>query len=256
VGTEPPVHQVAPPDSRWALTLLAAVLSGCVTVYQPLVSLQRPVPIDHQLANFQGRRFLVRCVPGEYLPPADAQRLCFKVRNLFALQGAEVAVEVPMQGRPAGPGEAELKPDLSIELRSRLLHRESSKILWFLSFASFTLVPTIAEFTFSQEVTIRDSAGFVLASDSLQGRFVKYFGLGVWGVNSALDFLVRSDDEKFTGNRAEQEFTRDFYRQMSQLAFDAHMRSLVLRGFQPEPAPARTAPPAPTTPAATSAGGP
>ena len=116
---------------------------------------------------------------------------------------------------------------------------------------SFTLVPTIAEFTFAQEVTIRDGAGFVLASDSLQGRFVRYFGLGVWAVNSALDFLVRSDEEKLTGDAAQQEFTRDFYRQLSQLAFDAHMRSLVLRGFEPEPRPPR-----PSDAGATSPGGP
>jgi hypothetical protein len=224
--------------------LLGAALSGCVTVYQPLVSLQRPVPIDHQLANFEGQRFLVRCVPGDGLPPSDAQRLCFKVRSLFAVQGAEVEVEIPIQGRPGGAGQAALEPDLSIELRSRLLHSENSKVLWFLSVASFTLVPTIAEFTFAQEVTIRDGAGFVLASDSLQGRFVNYFGFGVWAVNAALDFLVRSDDEKLTGNVAGKEFTRDFYRQLSQLAFDAHMRSLVLRGFQPAPAPAPTAAPA------------
>ena len=130
------------------------------------------------------------------------------------------------------------------------MHHENSAILWFLSIVSFTLVPTIAEFTFAQEVTIRDRAGFVLASDSLQGRFVRYFGFGVWAVNSALDFLVRSDDEKLTGDMAQQEFTRDYYRQISQLTFDAHMRSLVLRGFQPERAPT------PTTPPATGAGGP
>jgi hypothetical protein len=244
VDTESPFHPIAPP----LLALLGTVLAGCVTVYQPLVSLQRPVPIDPQLANFQGQRLLVRCLPGEYLPASDALRLCFKVRNLFAVQGAEVEVEVPVEGRSSGAGQAERKPDLSIELRSRLLHREDSKILWFLSFASFTLVPTIAEFTFAQEVTIRDSAGFVLASDSLQGRFVRYFGFGIWAVNNALDFLVRSDEEKLTGKQAEQEFTRDFYRQISQLTFDAHMRSLVLRGFQPRPGP-------PAQPA-TTAGGP
>jgi hypothetical protein len=73
---------------------------------------------------------------------------------------------------------------------------------------------------------------------------VKYFGFGVWAVNGALDFLVRADDEKLTGKQAEQEFTRDYYRQVSQLTFDAHMRSLVLRGFQPEPA--RPSPPSTT----------
>jgi hypothetical protein len=77
----------------------------------------------------------------------------------------------------------------------------------------------------------------VLASDSLQGRFINYFGFGIWAVNSTLDFLVRSPEEKLTGKQANQEFSRDFYRQISQLAFDAHMRSLVLRGFQPQLAP-------------------
>jgi hypothetical protein len=251
VNTEP-LHQVAPPEGgppgptcrrTGLLALVGALLSGCVTVYQPLLSLQRPVPIDPQLANFQGQRLLVRCVPGEYLRPADAQRLCIKVRSLFAVQGAEVEVEVPIEGRPGGPAQAELRPDLSIELRSRLLHQDNSKLLWFLSVFSFTLVPTIAEYTFSQEVTIRDSAGFVLASDSLQGRFVKYFGVGVWAVNRVADLLVRADADELTGKHAPLEFTRDYYRQLSQLTFDAHMRSLVLRGFQPDPA--RT--PAPAT---------
>ena len=256
VGTETPLYQIDPPEGgspasarrgMGLLALVGAVLSGCVTVYQPLVSLQRPVPIDPQLANFQGQRFLIRCVSGEYLVPADAQRVCTKVRSLFSVQGAEVALEVPSEGSPASAVQLEPRPDLVIELRSRLLHRENSKLLWILSATTFTLVPTIAEYTFAQEVTIRDSAGFVLASDSLQGRFVKYFGLGVWAVNRVADFLVRAEDEKLTGNQAPQEFTRDFYRQISQLTFDAHMRSLVLRGFQPQPAP--------TTPPATAAGG-
>jgi hypothetical protein len=261
VVTDSPFHQMSPPGKRLPrparggiglLALLGGIASGCVTVYQPLVSLQRPAPIDNQLASFQGQRFLIRCLPGEYLAATDTQRLCFKVRNLFAVQGAEVEVEVPVEGRPAGAGASGARPDLSIELRSRLLHQENSMILWFLSIMSFTLVPTIAEFTFAQEVTIRDGAGFVLASDSLQGRFVRYFGLGVWGVNRALDLLVRSDDEKLTGDLAQQEFSRDYYQQVSQLAFDAHMRSLVLRGFEPQAAPAA----APAAPAATSPGGP
>jgi hypothetical protein len=221
------------------VTLIAAVFAGCVTVYQPLMSLQRPAVVDPQLANFQGRRFLVRCVSDAQLAPSDAQGLCLKLRSLFAVQGAEVAIEVPIEGMPGGGVRAtEQQPDLTIELRSRLVHEANNRLLWILSVASLTLVPTIAELTFVQDVTIRDGSGFVLASDSLQGRFINYFGFGIWAVNSALDFLVRSQEEKLTGKQAHQEFTRDFYRQISQLTFDAHMRSMVLRGFQPQPAPA------------------
>jgi hypothetical protein len=230
------------------LTLLAAVVSGCVTVYQPLVSLQRPVAVDPQLANLQGQRLLVRCVLGPYLAVDDAQRLCLKVRNLFAVQGAEVELEIPGEETPGGSVEAAFRPDLTLELRSRLMHEQNSSLLWILSAMTFTLVPTIAEVTFAQEVTIRDRTGFVLASDSLEGRFVRYFGLGVWGVNKTLDLLVREEDEELTGNVADQEFTQDFYRQLSQLAFDARMRSLVLRGFETE-AP-RTLPPAVPPPGA------
>ncbi len=223
--------------SLTVVTLLAATAAGCVTVYQPLMSLQRPVVVDPQLANFQGRRVLIRCVSDTHLAPPDAQSLCLKLRSLFAVQGAEAVMDVPIEGMPFGARPPATPPDLTIEVRSRLLHEGNSKLLWILSVATFTLVPTIAELTFAQDVTIRDASGFVLASDSLQGRFIEYFGLGIWAVNSTLDFLVREEEEKLTGRQAKEEFTRDFYRQISQLAFDAHMRSLVLRGFQPQPAP-------------------
>jgi hypothetical protein len=247
VGTETPSFQAGTPErarrdspgsAAGVLTIVAALVSGCVTVYQPLVSLQRPVAVDPQLANFQGQRVLVRCVSDADLAPADAMGLCLKLRSLFAVQGAEVEMQIPVEGPAAGPAPPEHRPDLTVELRSRRLHEGNSKLLWILSVATLTLVPTISEFTFAQEVTIRDRDGFVLAADSLQGRFLSYFGLGVWGVNATLDLLVRSKDEKVTGGQANREFTGDFYRQITQLAFDAHMRSLVLRGFQPGGPPA------------------
>ncbi|HVG63319.1 MAG TPA: hypothetical protein VNA24_32440 [Hyalangium sp.] len=209
--------------------------SGCVTVYQPLVSLQRPVVVDPRIANFEGQRMLVRCIPGDYLEPGDADQLCRNVRSLFTKQGAQVEVEVPRAGMSARGEQDGPKADLIIDLRARLVHEESSALMGVVSGLTLTLVPSISEFTFAQDVTIRDSSGFQLASDTLQGRFIRYNGIGVWAVNSALDLLVRSDEEELTGDAPKKDFSRDFHRQLSQLAFNAHMRSWVMRGFEEPP---------------------
>ncbi len=242
------------PRISWLLGLL---LSGCVSVYQPLVSLQRPVVLDPELANFEGLKLLVRCHQSDYLDYLDAQRLCGKVRTMFANQGAGVEVDVV---RRSGAGSAAVaeepsspaaKPDLILELKSRLVHSENSKLLWGICFISFTLVPAITEYTFSQEVAIRDPEGFLLASDELQGRFVRYFGAGTWVVNKTLDWLVRAEPDKLTGSAVNQDFSKDFYGQLSQLAFHARMRSLVLHSFENEvkaaaaPGPASPAPASP-----------
>jgi hypothetical protein len=209
--------------------------SGCVTVYQPLVSLQRPVVVDPQLANFEGQRMLVRCIPSDYLQPNDALQLCRNVRALFTNQGAQVETDVPRPGLSARDEQGGPKADLIIDLKARLVHEERSALLGVVSGLTLTLVPAISEFTFAQEVTIRDSSGFQLASDTLQGRFVRYTGIGIWAVNSALDLLVRPDEEELTGDAAKKDFSRDFHRQLSQLAFNARMRSLVMRGFEEPP---------------------
>jgi hypothetical protein len=215
--------------------LLAILSSGCVTVYQPLVSLQRPVVVDPRIANFEGQRMLVRCIPGDYLEQDDAEQLCRNVRSLFTRQGAQVEVEIPRAGVAARDEREGAKADLIIDLRARLVHEEDSALLWALSGLTFTLVPAITEFTFAQEVTIRDSSGFQLASDTLQGRFVRYTGIGIWAVNSALDLLVRNDHEELTGDAPKKDFSRDFHEQLSQLAFNARMRSWVMRGFEESP---------------------
>ncbi|MDY7226590.1 hypothetical protein [Hyalangium rubrum] len=224
--------------------LLAVLSSGCVTVYQPLVSLQRPVVVDPRVANFEGQRMLVRCIPGDYLQPDDAEQLCRNVRSLFANQGAEVEVEVPRAGRSTRDDQGGKKPDLIIDLKARLVHEENSALLWALSGLTLTLVPAITESTFSQEITIRDSSGFLLASDTLQGRFVRYCGVGLWAVNGTLDLLVRSDEEDLTGDAPKKDFSKDFHGQLSQLAFNARMRSWVMRGFE-EPPRAQEAQPSP-----------
>lgn len=209
-----------------------ALSSGCVTVYQPLTSLQQPVVVDPEVANFPGLRLLVRCHAGDYLDTSDAQTLCRNVGTLFRNQGAQVELEVPRAGRSGRDREEGAKPDLIVDLKARLLHEEDSAVLRVLSVFTWTLVPTIHEFTMAQDVSIRDGSGSLLVSDSLQGRFIEYMGVGVWGVNFALDLAVRPYEEEFTGDAPKREFSRDFYGQLNQLVFNARMRSLVLRGFE------------------------
>ena len=227
-----------------AFAVAAALgLTGCVTVYQPLVSLQRPTTVDTQTTNFAGQRILVRCVPSEDLGPEDAQTLCRKVRSLFTNQGAEVEVEVPRGGSTVNDVAAMANPSLIVDLRARLLGTKSSNLLAILSVWTLTLVPNVGEFTFAQDITIRDGNGFQLATETMEARFVHYFGFGVWAVNGVLDFLVRSEEEKLGGGDvAKKDFSRDFYRQLSQVAFHASMRALVMRNFEEAPAPKTPSP--------------
>lgn len=234
-------------------------LGGCVTYYQPLLGLQRPVAIDPRLANFQGVNLKLRCEVNDYFDSGDASRLCEAVDAVFTNQGAKVETEVTGEGQGTTPA---VKPDLTLDLKPRLLREENSALWWLVSVASLTLIPSVAEYDFAQDVAIRDASGFLLVSDSLQGRFVRYFGLGVWalhgvvwGVESVLDYFLRPKAEKISARAFQEDFSRDFYGQLSQLAFNARMRSYVLREFEPAPARAviETSPPPVRPPASTRA---
>lgn len=228
------------PFSRaaWLPWLALLGLCGCVTVYQPLVAMQRPVVINPQAGNFQGLRMLVRCVPDENLKPFQADRLCRTVSTVFTNQGAQVEVEVPRGSAAPARGEAMAKPELVMELKSRLLHEENSALLWVASILTATLVPAITDTSLSQDITIRDGDGFLLVADALQARFVRYFGLAVWAVNGLLDLLVRAPADRVTGSAINKEVSKDLYGQLSQLVLHARVRSEVLGGFAP-PAPPR-----------------
>lgn len=213
----------------FAVAVVACATTGCVTTYQPLLALQRPLAINPELANFEGQKVLVRCLPGEYLDAADAERLCRQVRTLLTSQSATVEVEVPKKN--AGFATTSFKPDLVIELNARLLNEDNRPWWWLICFASFTLIPATSEYEFAQDITIRDASGFMLASDSLQGRFVQQFGLGVWGVNGLLDLIVRPKGQAITGNGYQRDFSKDYFGQVSQLAFHARMRAKVMAEF-------------------------
>lgn len=234
------------------LLILAALASGCVSVYQPLSGLQSPVMVDPQLANFPDLKILVHCVPDDLLE-GEAGVLCDRMKTLFENQGAEVKTvtsrmrtpeeetflapppEPDKKAEPA-PGEAPkeaaapppILPDLIVELRARELHEKVHYTMWLFSWMTLTLAPGVSENTFVQEVVIRDGRGTLLVTGALEGRIVRYFGFGYWATSKLLDLIARDDDEELTDDRLSELLCGDLYGQISQMVFNANMRRKVL----------------------------
>src|SRR5262245_17340337 len=111
---------------RLLLLSLPLLAQACVTVYQPVASLQRPVTVDPSRKNFDGMRLLVRCIPsGEGADFGESVDLCNNMNALYTNQGAKVDVEIPDdEGGTVSRGDEETerpnaKPDLIIELKAR-----------------------------------------------------------------------------------------------------------------------------------------
>lgn len=213
-------------------SVLLANASGCMTVtlYQPQRGIHRPVVVERTPRTFDGVRVLVRCrAHKDFLPTGDATRLCGKLAQDFAAQGAEAEWVVP-RGRnfveevPFG-GEG---ADLTVEIESRIVHEDSIRLSGVLSGCTCTLLPTVSEHTFSQRVVVMGRDRSVLTEDLLRERFVEYGGCGVWSANLLLDWLVRNDEDKLTGDAPKERFTRDFYGQIRQLTYNARVRAEVL----------------------------
>jgi hypothetical protein len=231
--------------SRTAFLGVAACLMSCVTIYHPLSGLHAPIVIDTDVENFHDTRLIIQCIPNGFDAKSRARRLCAKVGRLFRNQGAEVITldsknPIPQDSPPAkAPLQQEgnianslhksAKHSLTIELRDRVLHRDKKPLLWLLSFLTLTLVPATSEYSFAQDVIIRDSSGFLLASQSLKGRLIRYFGVTAWLGHKLLDVFVREEDEQMGGDRAEIDFSNDYYNQLSQMTFNAKMRQKVLQ---------------------------
>ncbi len=223
----------------WAVLAVVGSTSGCVRVYQPMSGLHEPVLVDTRVANFQDVSLTVHCVPGDLLSRYEASALCRQVGRLFENQGAVVRtvttvgiLDDGLQGdalseRPEGA--VEPTTDLTLEIRSRQVHKSHYPLSWVLSVGTFTLLPGVREATFAQDVTIRDEHGFLLVSDSLQGRLTERFGLGPWVGHKILDITVRDDDNKLTGDAAERELSTDMYGQLSQLTFNAKVQWMILQ---------------------------
>ena len=218
-------------------------------------TLQRPTLVATGDVPFEGTRILVRCMPGKDLPGGDAEKVCRHVAELFRQQGAECETQVPRdadEGIPADAFEGK-GPDLTMDIVSRTEHSYDYPALAVFSAYTCTAIPSIEEGTYRQEVLVRGRNQTVLASETYRARFVDYNSCVVWSLNWVLDFLFRSDEQKVSGDAAKRNYSRDFYRQLTQLAFNARVRSDVLGLTQ---APARapivgpatgTAPAAPAT---------
>ncbi|MCA9546620.1 MAG: hypothetical protein KC613_19580 [Myxococcales bacterium] len=191
--------------------LLFAVLwalPACVTVYQPLSGAHRPVAVDLRGPNLKGVAVTVRCLPSADMPRAESGLLCRKLARLFENQGATVQTTTSRERpeaeeAPAAEGAtAEAGPEpteaLEVELTSRRLHEKRTSFLFF---------DYISDYTFAQDIVVRDERGALLARERLVGRFFDTLG---FNENTDLNF------------------SRLFYGAVSQIALNARMRRKVL----------------------------
>ncbi len=226
----------APSRSWQALrALVGLALVGCVRAYHPMSGLHDPVVVDPSRPNLAGVAVTVRCLPGDYLDPAENGRLCDHVGQLLLNQGATVAVqESPNEDAElldddgAAEGDA-AQPDLLLVLRSRRPYfRRPTFGNWLFGLGTGTLlVPVWREYTFAVDLTVRNAAGAVLVSDELEGRVVERGGIGAWLVNAIANGL-RKPDNRLTPRRFREELSGDFDGQLSQRVFDARLRWQVL----------------------------
>lgn len=248
------------PAPALALALgLLALGPGCVHVYQPLSSLHRPIVVDTQAPNFQDLRLEVICPPDKVVSRGEAEVLCERVGKLFEVQGATVTTS---SGGGIGGDDLEdelaatqaaVAPttDLVLELRTRQTHYTNDALSWMLCIGTATMVPAYSESTFAQDVVVRDGTGFLLASDTLEGRIVRTFGFGTWAGNKVLDWVWRKKEEELSTKQVYAEVSSDLYGQLSQIVFNAKMRWQVLEEATPGGRATSSKTPAEATPATT-----
>lgn len=200
-------------------------------VYQP-VSSYKPVVVDTRAANFDDVSLTVRCPQGNMLTPAETRVLCARVTRLFETQGATVrTAERGVVDDPLDPGQAVVaatpRTDLTLEVRARKLHESRHPLSWMSSFVTYTLLPALHEVTFAHDVTVRDGDGFVLATDSIQGRLLTRFGLGSWTATRLTDLTIRDRDQRLIGS-VTRDLSSHVYGRISQVAFNAKLQREVL----------------------------
>ncbi|MED5370588.1 MAG: hypothetical protein VX899_06230 [Myxococcota bacterium] len=224
--------------SAIALPLLAAALAagtGCVHAYQPMAGLNGPVVIDTGAQNFPDLQLQIVCNQGDLLNRQEAAVLCQNAATLFRNQGATVTTRIGNERSYGGAqqeSDSEQRVDLSLELTSREVHTFNDPVMWTLCVLTCSVVPAMSESSFALDVVIRDGTGFLLATETLEGRIIERVGVGIWALNMALDVL-RSDYEKMAEDAAKQDLSNDLYGQLSQLVFNAQSQWEVLQELPP-----------------------
>ena len=117
--------------------------------------------------------------------------------------------------------------DLVLQVKSQRIAKGNSTLSWALCIATFSLVPAVDEEIFGLELQVRDGSGFLLAQESLKGRVIRRFGSVTYVGSRFMDWAARDKDERFRPDAAERELSADLYGQLTQLVFNARMRSLV-----------------------------
>lgn len=228
---------------------------GCVRVYQPMSGFHRPTVVNPQLPNFEDLRVELRCVPGGLLDASEASALCRKIAVLFENQGATIRdpeeearvaeddpadpntmpgleVDAADEGASADAAVADEpeapRTDLIMEVRARQTHFSGHPISWVLCVSSFTFLAGTLEQGFAQDVVIRDANGFLLVSDTFEGRIVSRMGLGPWLGNGIVDITMRKRKDRLIGDAMDRDISDDLYRQLSQDLFNAKMQRQVL----------------------------
>lgn len=236
----------------FALLIGASGQACVVRAYQPMSGFHRPLVVDVTRQNFLEAAVDVHCLRGPLLSGAEAQRLCQRVGTLLENQGADVRAYVSGSREDAPSAAARAAPDpeepaeeaviaeteadpparLTLELRARETHTSTHPISWILFVGSFTLAPGVIESSFAQDVVIRDGSGFLLLSDTLEGRLVTRYGVGPWVGNQLLN-LTRQKGEKLDKEVASRDLSNDLYGQLSQDVFNAWMHARVLEQAPP-----------------------
>lgn len=232
------------------LGAVVVVHTGCaVTLYQPMGALQRPTAVNVDDPNFQDTRVLVRCIPREGFAAADAEKACRQIARSLQQQGAETETIVPRnldEGLPADAFDGR-GAELTVELTARIEHANDWPLLSAASCVTCTAVPSVVEGTYVQDVTIRARNQTVLAEETFRARLLSYTSCLLWSVNGILDWAFRDDEDDLTSDGANKAYSRDLYRQIAQLTYNARVRSDLLGLTTPRRRQTTTAPAAPAT---------
>lgn len=227
--------------------LLAAGLAmpglGCVHTYQPVAGLHGPVVVDTTVENFPALSLEVVCNPGEDLSRGEARTLCEHVGTLFENQGAQVTTRIggesaieEFEDAPWEDAEEEAQVpevDLTLELTSKQVHQSHDVVTRVLFLLTASIVPAVTEYSFALDVVVKDGSGFLLASDTLEGRIIRRIGAGVWGVNKVMDRFAREPEDIVLDDSAYKDLSDDLYGQLSQMVFNAGMQWRVLQQAPP-----------------------